>query len=105
MAYCRKCGRLIDDQAVICTQCGVLVNPYRPQVLVADCPFTGLKVLSFLFPMIGLILYIINKDTTPMSAKAYGKMALIGFCIGMAIGLLIGSVAFASHMRQMICFY
>ena len=27
MAYCRKCGKEIDDEAVICVHCGVPTNP------------------------------------------------------------------------------
>ena len=68
MAYCQNCGQMIDDKAVICVHCGVAV-PSK----ISDSPSTGLKVLCFFFPIIGLILYLV---------KAYGKWALIGFLTG-----------------------
>ncbi len=77
MAYCQNCGQMIDDKAVICVHCGVAV-PSK----ISDSPSTGLKVLCFFFPIIGLILYLVKKDQTPISAKAYGKWALIGFLTG-----------------------
>ena len=53
-----------------------------------DNPSTGLKVLSFLIPLVGLILFLTKKDSEPVSAKAYGKMALIGFIVGIALSIL-----------------
>ena len=32
MSYCRKCGALIDDEAVICPKCGVPTDLYKIEV-------------------------------------------------------------------------
>lgn len=43
-----------------------------------DARSGGYAVLCFLFPMIGLILYLVWKDQYPLRAKSCGKGALIG---------------------------
>lgn len=50
-----------------------------------DQPSTGLNVLAFLFPLIGLILYLSYKTTAPVRAKAIEKWTLIGFVAGIVI--------------------
>ena len=56
-----------------------------------DIPSTGLNVLAFFLPLVGLILYLVYIDSTPKRAKAIGKFALIGFGVGVALGI-IGAV-------------
>ena len=56
-----------------------------------DIPSTGLNVLAFFLPLVGLILYLVYVDSTPRRAKAIGKFALIGFGVGVALGI-IGAV-------------
>lgn len=92
MAYCKNCGQLIDDKAVVCVHCGVSV-----QNTAADNPSIGLKVLSFFIPIVGLILYLVKKDQTPVSAKEYGKWALIGFIVGIVFSIIY-NVIFVSLM-------
>lgn len=58
-----------------------------------DIPSTGLNILAFLFPMIGLILYLIWKDQYPMKAKAVGKWALIGFVSSFVLGIVMGMIS------------
>lgn len=47
----------------------------------------GLDILSFLFPIVGLVLYLSYKDDEPNKAKGVGLCALVSFILG-----LIGSV-------------
>ena len=56
-----------------------------------DIPSTGLNVLAFFLPLVGLILYLVYVDSTPRRAKAIGKFALIGFGVGVPLGI-IGAV-------------
>ena len=56
-----------------------------------DIPSTVLNVLAFFLPLVGLILYLVYVDSTPRRAKAIGKFALIGFGVGVALGI-IGAV-------------
>lgn len=97
MAYCRKCGTEIDDEAVICPKCGVPQNKQteekhivldttkhynrgdvtavRNEVLPdSDGPSLGWAFLGFIIPLIvGLILYLIWKDTKPNTASSIVK--------------------------------
>jgi|TARA_Y100000294_G_scaffold176508_1_gene199061 hypothetical protein len=48
----------------------------------------GIKVLSFLIPLLGLILYLVWKDEKPVASKQVGKAALWGFGIGVVLYLI-----------------
>ncbi len=51
---------------------------------------TALKVISFLFPIIGWILYFVHKDEKPTSAKECAQWAWIGFGVSFILGFLSG---------------
>ena len=93
MKYCSNCGAEIHENAVVCVKCGCAVAPKVSYE--HDIPSTGLNILSFFFPLIGLILYLVFKNDTPIKAKALGKCALIGFIIGLCLevfGILLLSL-------------
>ena len=83
--YCKNCGSQIDDNAVVCPNCGTPTDNYnaqqRPQANVQDSKSTGFAVLGFFFPLVGLILYLVWKDTMPLKAHSCGKGALIGVIV------------------------
>ena len=55
---------------------------------------TGMKVLSFLIPLVGLILFIVDKDKNPQAAKDELMWAGIGFGVGIVLYIiLIGASA------------
>lgn len=89
--FCPRCGNQCDPNAVICVKCGMSFGP-MPQQFVDDTPSTGLKVLCFFIPVLALILYLVEKDKKPRSAKEYGKWGLIGLAVN--IGLSIISTIF-----------
>lgn len=70
--------------------------PYPPQV--NDKKSTGLNIISFFIPLVGLIIYLTQKDQTPIKAKAAGKAALIGFILGIVVSIIytIAMVLFVS---------
>ncbi len=47
----------------------------------------GLRVICFLIPLVGLIIYAVNIVQNPKIAKECGKFSLIGFIIGLLISL------------------
>ena len=49
----------------------------------------GWAILSFFFPIVGLILFIAWKDSKPKSSKAAGKGALISVIVGILVNVLI----------------
>lgn len=85
MAFCSKCGKEIDDEAVICVHCGcptgVQAAPAAPTVDMESTATTGEKVLSFLIPIAGIILYCVNKDKKPKAAKTCLKVGVITWLI------------------------
>lgn len=81
--FCSHCGKEIAAQAVVCPHCGCAAAP-----LEADIPSTGLNILPFFIPLVGLILYCVHQDKAPQKAKALGKWAIIGFSTGIG-GLLL----------------
>lgn len=65
--FCYKCGKEIDNEAVICPFCGCQQKAMR---VVKDSPSIIYFLLGlFLFP-IGLILYFINRKDAPSKANS-----------------------------------
>jgi len=91
MAYCSKCGAEIDNEAVICPKCGVPQPGKQIHVAsnVNDVGGFGWGLLGFCIPIVGLILYLMWKDTQPLNGRAAGKGALIS-----VIFSVIGSIIY-----------
>ncbi len=89
VVYCRHCGKPMKKDQAICLGCGFAADNVANKTTENDIPVAGLKVLSFLFPLIGLILYIMNADKKPYSAKEYGKWTLIGLAVTVGLGSMI----------------
>ncbi len=47
----------------------------------------GLRIICFLIPLVGLIIYAVNIVQNPKIAKECGEISLIGFIIGLVISL------------------
>ena len=86
MAFCKNCGTQIHDQAVICPNCGVAQDT-KPAVVDNGGFWWG--ALGCCVPIVGLILFLVWKDTTPKTAKAAGKGALISVIISVVYYLLM----------------
>lgn len=86
--YCRNCGQEIDDRAVICVHCGSQQQPVYGQNYVEDKPSALLKLVCFFIPLVGLVLYLTMQDKQPISAKEYGKWALIGVAVRIALSII-----------------
>ena len=78
--YCKNCGDIIDDQAVICPKCGVS-QKNEPQIV--DNGGFGWGLLGCCIPVVGLVLFLVWKDTKPKTAKAAGIGALV------SVGILV----------------
>lgn len=93
MAYCKNCGAQINDQAVICPMCGVSQET-KPAVV--DNGGFGWGALGFCIPIVGLVLYLVWKETKPRTAKAAGKGALVSVIIGVAWYVLMFIIGIGS---------
>lgn len=86
MAYCNKCGKEIDDQAVVCVHCGCETGyaaqnrkpNYDPE---SGADFVEI-LLSLLIPIAGVIMYFVKKDTRPKAAKTCLLVGVITWAIG-----------------------
>ena len=54
-----------------------------------DVPNGGLNFLAFVLPLVGLILFLSMKGSTPVKAKSIGKWALISFIISAVLCVLL----------------
>ena len=91
--FCSNCGKQLEDGDKVCGFCGKQVvhtvgneNAIKNVTVKNtsnanefDEPSTGINVLCFFIPVIGLTLYFAWKSMYPKKAKAALKVALIGF--------------------------
>jgi hypothetical protein len=113
--YCSKCGvALVDGKCPVCgraeapnnnSNANNSTNQQQPQTIYIsgekDGKNAGYNVLSFFFPIVGLIFYCIWKDQFPIRAKSCGKWALISVIVTVALyiilyGLIGGMIAYMS---------
>ena len=92
MAFCKYCGVQIDDNAVVCTTCGASQST-APAVV--DNGGFGWGLLGYCLPIVGLILFLVWKDTKPKTAKAAGIGALVSVILGVVIYIATFALGFA----------
>lgn len=80
--FCNNCGAEIDDKAVICPKCGVSQSGSGASGAEDNGGFLW-GLLGCCIPIVGLILFLVWKDTKPRTAKAAGIGALV------AVGLWV----------------
>lgn len=96
MKYCQKCGKALDDEAVVCVNCGCAASPGFGQ-REPDVETSGLLiVLSVLFPIVGIIVGVIymqsNNENGKKAGKTYLKAALITVGVVLIIYLFLGTM-------------
>lgn len=52
----------------------------------------GWGILSFIIPLVGLILFLVWKNEKPHTAKVCGICALVSFCLSIVIEILFVSL-------------
>ena len=95
MAFCRVCGAQIRDEAVICPQCGVAQKETTTPAVNDNGSF-GWAVLGCCIPLVGLILFLIWKDTQPNNAKKAGIGALVSVICGVVFYVLMMIIGIAA---------
>lgn len=84
MAYCRKCGAPMGDSAISCPHCGEMQSVQNAAPSVEDNGGFGWGLLGFCIPVVGLVLFLVWKDSKPVTAKAAGLGALV-YVIAVAV--------------------
>ena len=92
MAFCKNCGAQIDDNAVVCTTCGASQST-APAVV--DNGGFGWGLLGYCLPIVGLILFLVWKDTKPKSSKAAGIGALVSVIVAVVVYAATFALGFA----------
>lgn len=89
MAFCKNCGAEIDDNAVVCPKCGVAQKDLDKPTDTEDNGGFGWGLLGCCIPLVGLILFLVWKDTKPKTSKAAGIGAIVGVVIGIVFYIII----------------
>lgn len=72
--FCKNCGQPMDEHDNVCPNCGAVQNQTPP---VVDNGGIGWGLLGCCIPIVGLVLFLVWKDTKPKTAKAAGIGALV----------------------------
>lgn len=88
MAFCRKCGEEIDNEAVICPKCGVPQRELKTNSSQReyDDQSSGLPIVSALIPLIGFVLALVFWVQYKRKAA---KECLFGALIGLLITYVV----------------
>lgn len=87
--FCRNCGKEIDDKASFCIYCGAETGVKSDEVKSEDSGSFGWSILGCCIPIVGLVLFLVWKDTKPKSAEAAGTGALIAVIISIVFYVII----------------
>lgn len=60
-----------------------------------DQPSTGLNIISFLIPLVGLIIYLTEREKSPIKAASAGKAALWGVGVTIVLSIISFFVMFS----------
>ena len=116
--FCSGCGRELPPDEDFCGACGkqrttpaqgaqpTFQQPVYPQMgYVQDAPSGGMTALGFFFPIVGLILYLVWKDQTPLKAHSAGKGALIGVIVWTALSIILAILAYVIPLLVFYSYY
>ena len=107
MSYCSNCGNELNEGAEFCSKCGSAVaagssasiqqsNSENHRVNNGDAPSGGFAFLGFLFPLVGLILYLVWRESFPLKANSCGKGALVSLIFSAILWFLLLVIGLAS---------
>lgn len=87
--YCPFCGKSVNEEQVLCLNCRKNIKN-----TVIDNASGAMRLLCFLFPIIGLVIYLANINTRKQFAKDCGNSSLCGFIVGIVLTLIFSFVLF-----------
>lgn len=90
--YCKHCGQPIDDNAVVCPNCGASQNSSNGSPT-NDTGSIGWGILGCCIPVVGLVLFLVWRDTKPRNAKAAGIGALVSVILSVLYYVFIFSAS------------
>lgn len=94
--FCQKCGSHIENEFDKCPECGFQAQPnINNNVNPEDKVNTALAIVSFFFPIVGIILWAVNNKTTPVSSKTYLKVSVVSFILCVIFYIIYFGIIFA----------
>ena len=116
--FCSGCSQELSSEENFCSVCGkqrtMLAQDAQPTIqqpvylqmgYVQDAPPSGMTALGFFFPIVGLILYLVWKDQTPLKAKSAGKGALIGIIVWTTLSIILAILAYVVPLLVFYSYY
>jgi len=88
---CPYCGKTFTTRPVATAQYPqqpVFNNAQNFTPDVDDNPGCLMNGLCFLFPLVGITMYFVKKNTQPNCAKSYLTWAIVGFAIGIFFNII-----------------
>lgn len=101
MAFCKNCGKEINEQETFCPNCGTALNSTQApesQPTVVDNGGIGWGLLGCCIPIVGLILFLVWKDSKPKTSKAAGIGALVGVILAVIYYIIAIAIGAASYL-------
>lgn len=92
--YCSVCGTACSVNDARCKKCGSDLIKSRNNTQFNDYPLGILKFASFLVPVVGLILYLTQRRSRPISAETYGIQAIKGVVVGVILSIISSIIFF-----------
>ena len=97
--FCKNCGKEVNDEAVVCTNCGVMIKdiPSQTQKSNGEENAIGLVgfILSFFVTIAGLICSIIGYKKARDEGAKYKGLSLAGIIISsVSIGMGVLAILF-----------
>lgn len=103
MKYCDKCGKELVDEAVMCTRCGIYLQPKKEVVKEEHLIFYGL--ISLLIPVVGIVIFLVWNDTKPKTARIAMICGLISLLLWIVLFIFIFVGMFVMMNRNRIYEY
>ena len=81
LVKCIECDNVISSEADFCPKCGYVLRKVQMKndIKTNDGSDIGLNIISFIFPFIGFILFLIYLSNHPTKAKNLIISSIIGF--------------------------
>ncbi len=93
--FCNNCGKEIADNVTNCPHCNTATGYQEDKANI------GLCILSFLIPLVGIILWIVKCKETPKAARTYGIVGIASWVLSIVVGI-VGGVAYGLILSTMM---
>ena len=87
--FCKKCGKEIRDDAIVCPYCGVQVGNFSTPTPKTNVLAIVGFIFAFLMPIVGLICSIIGRNKAPECGGNGKGLATAGIVISVVWMVLV----------------